>query len=63
MIPDQFQYFLDDFWNFENSLNLDPINGQIWTRGHRIYGFYYTKILQELESIWEHSGKILSSET
>ena len=25
------------------SLNLDPINGQIWTRGPRTYGFYYTK--------------------
>ena len=40
------------------SLNLDPINCQIldpkyWTRGPRIYGFYYTKILQEMiESIW-----------
>ena len=44
-------------------LNLDPINGQIWTRAPRIYGFYYTKILQKiLESIWEHPGKILSLE-
>ena len=35
------------------SLNFDPMNGQIWTRGRRIYGFYYTKILHEiLESIW-----------
>ena len=42
------------------SLNLDPINGQIWTRGPRIYSFYYTKILQKiLESIWEHPGKYL----
>ena len=40
------------------SLNLDPINGQIWTRGPRIYRLYYTKILQKiLESIWEHPGK------
>ena len=39
------------------SLNLDPINGQIWTRGPRIYGFYYTKILHKiLERIWEHPG-------
>ena len=29
-------------------LNLDPINGQIWNRGPRIYGFYSTKILQEI---------------
>ena len=42
----------------KTSLNLDPINGQIWTRALRIYGFYYTKILQTiLESIWEHPGK------
>ena len=40
------------------SLNLGPINGQIWTRGPRIYGLYYTRILQNiLESIWEHPGK------
>ena len=40
------------------SLNLVPINGQIWTRGLRFYGFYYTKILQKiLESIWGHLGK------
>ena len=40
------------------SLNIDPINGQIWTRGPRIYGLYYTKILQQiLESIWKHFGK------
>ena len=39
------------------SLNLGPMNGQIWTRGARIYCFYYTKILQTtLESIWEHPG-------
>ena len=39
------------------SLNADSINGQIWARGPRIYGFYYTKILQKiLESIWEHLG-------
>ena len=25
MIPDRFQYFLDDFWNFENVV-------KIWTR-------------------------------
>ena len=42
----------------KKSLNLDPINGQIWTCGPCIYGFYYTKILQKiLESIWEHPGK------
>ena len=42
----------------KKSLNLGPINGQIWTRGSRIYGVYYTKILQNiLESIWEHPGK------
>ena len=40
------------------SLNLDPINGKIWTRGPRIYGFYYTKTPQTiLESIWGHPGK------
>ena len=40
------------------SLNLDPSNGQIWTRGPRTYGLYYTKILQTIsESIWEHPGK------
>ena len=63
MIPDRLQYFLDDFWNFENFTKSDPINGQIWTRGPRIYGFYYAQILQKiLESIWEHPGKILSLE-
>ena len=42
----------------KSSLNLDPINGQIWTRGPHIYGFYYAQILQKtLESIWEHPGK------
>ena len=30
MIPDGFQYFLDDFWNFRNV-------HQIWTRATRIY--------------------------
>ena len=45
------------------ALNLGPINGQIWTRGPRIYGFYYTEIPQKiLESLWEHPGKILSLE-
>ena len=40
------------------SLILGPINGHFWTRGPRIYGFYYTKILQKiLESTWEHLGK------
>ena len=40
-----------------NSLNLGPIDGQTWTPGPRIYGFYYTKILQNiLESIWEIHG-------
>ena len=24
MIPDRFQYFLDDFWNFENVTNSRP---------------------------------------
>ena len=44
------------------SLNLGPINGQIWTRGPRIYGFYYTKVLQQiLESIWGHLKKMLLS--
>ena len=39
-------------------LNIDPINGQIWTRGPRIFCFYYTKILHKiLESIWEHPGQ------
>ena len=55
-------WFLVDsntFWMISGtskmSLNIDPINGQIWTRGPRIYGFYYTKILKKiLESIWEH---------
>ena len=42
----------------KSSLNLDPINGQIWTRGPRIYGLYYTKILHKiLESVWENPGK------
>ena len=30
MIPDGFQYFLDDFWNFQNV-------HQIWTLTPRIY--------------------------
>ena len=30
MIPDGFQYFLDDLWNFQNF-------SQIWTRGPRIH--------------------------
>ena len=55
MIPDRFQYFLDDFWNFEHF-------GNSWTyywsnlgRRPRICGRYYTKLLQKiLESIWEH---------
>ena len=37
----------NSFWMISGtskiSLNLDPINGQIWTRGPRIYGFYCTK--------------------
>ena len=36
MIPDGFQYCLDDFWNFQNV-------HQIWTRAPRIYDFCYTK--------------------
>ena len=44
------------------SLILGPINGHIWARGPRIYGFSYTTILQKiLESIWEHLGNILFS--
>ena len=44
------------------SLNLDPINGQIWTPGPHIYGFYCTKILQKkLESICGPPLKIFSS--
>ena len=54
MTPDQLQYFLDDFWNFQNV-------HQIWTHAPRIYRFYYTRILQKiLESIWEHPLKISS---
>ena len=35
------------------SLNLGPIIGHFWARGPRIYGFSYTKILQNiLESTW-----------
>ena len=46
----------------QTSLNLGPINGHIWTRGPRIYGFYYTRILQKrLESIWGHLGNMLFS--
>ena len=30
------------------SLNLGPINGQIWTRGPRIYGLSYTKRLHKI---------------
>ena len=42
------------------SLILGPINSHFWARGRRIYGFYYTKLLQQiLESIWGHLGKIL----
>ena len=41
-----------------NSLNLKPINGHIWARGPRIYGFSYTQILQNiLENIWGHPEK------
>ena len=41
------------------SLNLDPINGQIWTSVPRIYGFHDTKRLQQiLESLWEHPVKM-----
>ena len=51
MIPDGFQYLLDDFWNFQKF-------HQIWTRAPCIYSFYYTKIIQIiLENIWEHPYK------
>ena len=38
MIPDRFQYFLDDFWNFANFIkswtyswsNLDPWSPYLW---------------------------------
>ena len=44
------------------SIIIGPIIGHFWARGPRIYGFYYTKILQKiLESIWEHLGNILFS--
>ena len=44
----------------KKSVNLDPINGQIWSRGPCINGFYYPKIISKLlESIWGHPGKIL----
>ena len=47
----------------KNNLNLDPINGQIWTCGPRIHGLYYAKILQRiLESVREHLAQILSLE-
>ena len=60
MIPDGLQYFLDNFWIFKIALNLDHHNGQFWTRTPCIYGFYYTRILQNiLESIWGHLQKIL----
>ena len=42
------------------SLILGPIICHFWSLEPRIYGFSYTKILQNiLESIWEHLGEIL----
>ena len=50
MIPDILQYFLDDFWNFQNFQ-------QIWTRGPRIY---HQNGHKNIRKLWEHLGKILS---
>ena len=63
MIPDRSNTFLMISGTSKISVNLDPINGQIWTRAPRIYGFYYTTTLQNiLESIWEHLENIISLE-
>ena len=51
MVPDRLQYFWMISGTSKISLNLDPINGQIWTRGPRIYGFYTKTLRKILESI------------
>ena len=50
MIPDRFQYVLDNFWNFENLV-------KFWTRRPPNY---YQKCFNE--KIWEYAGKRLSLE-
>ena len=47
MIPDRFQYLLDDFWNFENLV-------KTWT--HRPPN-YYKNAAQNTRTIWGHPGK------
>ena len=49
MIPDQLQYFLDDFWNFQNV-------HQIWTCGPRIY---HQKTTKNIRKFMESSLKVL----
>ena len=49
MIPDLWQYFLDEFWNFPNSPNID----QVWTCGPRIY---YQNTIKNTRKLWEHQA-------
>ena len=49
MIPDLLQYFLDEFWNFQNSPNID----QVWTCGPRIY---CQNIIKNTRTLWEHQA-------
>ena len=46
MIPDRLQYFLDDFWNFENFTESGPMDP-----------VFITKLLQK---IYEKDGNILN---
>ena len=46
MIPDRLQYFLDDFWNFENFVN-------IWTRNPPNY---YQHALNNTRKVWKLLG-------
>ena len=49
------------FWKISGtsniSLNVDPDNGQLWTRAPRIYGFYYTQ--NNTKNIRKYTGTSL----
>ena len=50
---------MDSEWIYgtsKSSLNLDPINGQIWTRAPRIY---HQNTSKSTRNLWEHPYKRL----